>query len=46
MSVIDAEQSFKDLGNAIIKGEAEAVETIVRDCLSAGIEASAIINEA
>ena len=45
MSAIDAEQSFKDLGNAIIKGEAEAVVTIVNDCLAADIGASEIINE-
>jgi 5-methyltetrahydrofolate--homocysteine methyltransferase len=45
MSAIDAEQSFKDLGNAIIKGEAEAVVTIINDCLAADIGASEIINE-
>ena len=45
MSAIDAEQFFKDLSNAIIKGEAEAVVTIVNDCLAADIGASEIINE-
>ena len=45
MSAIDVDQSFKDLGNAIIKGEAEAVVTIVNDCLASGVEASAVINE-
>lgn len=45
MSAIDVEQSFKDLGNAIIKGEAETVITIVNDCLASDVEASAIINE-
>ena len=45
MSSFDTEQAFKDLGNAIIRGDAATVDNTVRVALDAGVEASLIIND-
>lgn len=45
MPDLDLEQEFKNLGNAIIKGDADGVDSIVRHCLEADISASSIIND-
>ena len=45
MSSFDVEQAFKDLGNAIIRGDAATVDSTVRTALDEGVEASSIIND-
>ncbi|MDE2868618.1 MAG: B12-binding domain-containing protein, partial [Chloroflexota bacterium] len=45
MSSFDTEQAFKDLGNAIIRGDAPTVDSTVRVALDEGVEASSIIND-
>ena len=45
MSSFDTEQAFKDLGNAIIRGDAETVDSTVRIALGEGVHASLIIND-
>ena len=45
MSSFDTEQAFKDLGNAIIRGDAATVDSTVRIALGEGVHASLIIND-
>ncbi len=45
MSRFDVDQAFKDLGNAIIRGDAGTVDATVRQCLETGVSASDIIND-
>ena len=45
MAGFDADQTFVNLGNAVIKGDAETVTTLVNQCLEEGVQAGSIINQ-
>ncbi len=45
MAELNVDQAFKDLGNAVIKGDAETVVTVVNQCLENDVPAGSIINQ-
>ena len=46
MAELNAEQTFKELSDAVIKGDAKKVEGLVKQCLDANVGPGSILNDA